>query len=846
MLNSVDFAKCIRDNLKDRRFGKKRADEIVADFEARAKAYQQQGYDSTQANIYAMKDTFQNLSDTAVEKAKRTAKMLSVQAENNARIAQALDIDLSKFGVKGAVGVEANRGFALGRAAVSLLEDDPRFSGLSYATEKENVRGEFFSIIADILDKAGKGAFGRQKGKAHLANIVREVFGENTGDVAAKDMAVSWLKLSDVTVDVMNEAGGSMRKLQRYVPNAANNVAKLTKDEAKWFATREARWDWDRMRWPDGSVIAKEDRAEVMQKVFETLSTDGMNKIDPKAFRGRGVALGNMLDQHRFVHYKDAQAWLDDLNEFGDGNPFDVMVRHVEMMAHKVAMVRMFGPNPEMTVQNIQSIVKKHASKLTQKDRAVMLDVMKNKFEPMFEVINRENPMNPDNVWAAGTVATSNILTSAQLGSAALLAIPGDFMQTIAVRALNRMDLFGGVNHYLQALVGDPAFANKISNQTGFIVDDAVISTYATTRLTGMTTVGPQWSRRVADTVMRASLMSGHTRAARQASQKEFMGYLWRSRGEKFNDLSFVEVMKRYGITEAEWDTMRTSLPVYSPKSGVEFFAPINILQTKTKDARLLYRKFQGMIFEESRKMVPEATIEGSVTLKGTTRPDTLMGIIMHSFAAYKNFPVSFWMIYGRLGLTSDSVKGRLAFYAGLGAAMTMVGALGTQMREIAKGNDPLPMNDPAFLGKAMLSGGALSIYGDFLFSGVNKFGQGPQDIVGGPLTGLLGDTTQLLFGDVASALDQVGSLDYGAGDSKTLPKLVEYMRRYTPGTNVWWARLALERQAWDRLQELADPKAYSKRRRKESNQKRNYGNESWWPQGERTPERLPQYQEKR
>lgn len=241
--------------------------------------------------------------------------------------------------------------------------------------------------------------------------------------------------------------------------------------------------------------------------------------------------------------------------------------------------------------------------------------------------------------------------------------------------------------------------------------------------------------------------------------------------------------------------------------------------------------------------MVPEATLEAAVFLKGAERPDTLRGAILHSWSMYKNFPVSFWMIYGRLGMTSQSVKGRLGFYAGLGAGMTMVGAMGTQMREIAKGNDPMPMDSPQFLGKAFLSGGALSIWGDFLFSGVNGGGATPSEIIGGPVAGLVKDTTQLALGDVFQWADTLGSLDVKEGDSKTLPKAVEYIKRYTPGSNIWWARLALERQVWDRMQELADPKAYQKRQRKAANQKNTYGNESWWPQGERAPERMPEYQ---
>lgn len=837
MLNTVDFSKCIRDNLKDRRFGKKRADEIVKDFEARSKAYQQAGRNSTDAGLLAMKDTFDNLSDVAAEKAKRTAKMLSVQAENNARISQGLSVNLKVFGGK------TSRGKALARAAISLIEDDPRFTGLSYSTTKEVYRGQLFAIMNDVLEKAGKGAFGRQKGKAHLPNIVREVLGENTGDVAAKEMAAAWLKVSDLGVDLFNQAGGSMKKLQRYLPNAGGNAAKLIKNEAQWFATRATRWDWDRMRWPDGTMIEVKDRQGVMKAVYDTLSTDGANKIDPKAFRGRGQAMGNALDKHRFVHYKDAQSWLDDLEEFGDGNPYDVMTAHVEQMAHQIAMVDTFGPNPDMTFANIEAIVKKQAAGLSGKEKAEADAILKNTFAPMFDVVSRSNPMNPNSVWGSSMIATSNILTSAQLGSAALLAIPGDFMQSVAVRALNGMDLFGGVGHYFDQLVLDPKFAQQISIQSGFVVDDAVMATYATTRFTGMATVGPQASRRVADTVMRLSLMAGHTKAARGAAQKEFMGLLHRSMNTPMDKLPFAAVMERYGISPAEWDAIRTNLKAWEPKPGVKFLRPIDILETKLGNKQELFKKFQGMIFEESRKMVPEATIEGSVMMKGTTRPDTLMGTIMHSFAMYKNFPVSFWMIYGRLGMTSENVKGRLGFYAGLGVAMTMVGAVGTQMREIAKGNDPLPMDSPAFIGKAFLSGGALSIWGDFLFAGVNQFGKGPEDVVGGPLTGLLGDTSQLILGDVFQWADTVGTLDGGEKDSQFAPKLVEYLKRYTPGSNIWWSRLALERQVWDRLQEVADPKAYRKRTRKASNQKRNFGNESWWPSGERTPERLPQYE---
>jgi hypothetical protein len=825
MLNTIDFSACIRENLKDRRFGKERADKILEDFEARAAYHASTGASPTVANLNAMRDVFENMTVKTTEAAKRNAAMLATLAANNARVEQGLRVTTSNFLMDGKRG---SQGVALARAAVSTIEDDPRFAGLSYSTNRQTARQQLFAIFGDVLDKVGKGAFGIQRGKAHLDNIIREIKGETTGDATAKEFADAWLKVSDLMVDLFNEAGGSMTKLARYVPQSMNAVKMTLAKEGKWVADHMRALDWNRTRWPDGSIIPPDQRERVLQQVYRTMTSDGANKIDPTAFRGQGRAIGNQLDNHRFLHYDGAQNWLDMHNAYGDGNVFDVFVRHMDTMAHRIALVQTYGPNPEMANKNLHALVRKYASELSPRDQADADAVMKNKFDPMFATVMRENPMDPHSTMGALVTGAGNILTSAQLGAASLLAIPGDFVQAAAVRALNGMGLFGGTHFYLKALATDRPFMDKIATQSGFIHDEAVMSTYASTRFTGVATVGPAVSRRISDTVMRLSLMSGHTRAARWATQAEFMGLLDRSRDTKFEELPFMRVMQRYGITPEDWKAF-SKVPAWEPRAGVKFLRPIDILQSGISDAQTLYRKFQGMVFEESRKMVPEATIEGATMLKDTTRPDTLVGSLLYSFAMYKNFPVSFNMIYGRLGMTSPSVKGRLGFYAGLGASMTLVGAMGIQMRELSKGREPLPMDTPAFLGKALLAGGGLSVYGDFLFQGINEFGRGPQDMVAGPVVSFAGDTAQLVLGDTFNFVNAVGGLNEKGSKTPFAAKAVEYARRYTPGSSIWWARLALEREVFDRLQELADPKAYSKRQKRAAKQKQNYGNDYWF-----------------
>lgn len=831
MLNTKDFVACIRDNLKDRHFGKERGDKIVAEFEARAEFHKSNGVDPTTSNTLAMREVFDNMSQETMERAKRTAKALQVQADDNLRIEQGVNAPVSMFLMDGKRG---SRGVALARAAVSKLEHDPRFAGANYTSTKDSVRGQLYALFGDALENVSKGAFGLQKGKAHLPNIIREIKGEKTGDAAAKDFARAWLKVQNIAADLFNAAGGSMRKLENYVPQSQNGVKLVKAGYDRWRGAHIDGLDWARMRWPDGSPIKAEDREGVLKAVFDTLTSDGANKIDPKAFRGRGRAVGNALNQHRFLHYKDAATWLAVHEEFGEGNVFEVFTSHIEDMAHRIALVETFGPNPEAAVANLEAIVKKHASNLSARDKADAEAVLKNKLRPMFETVTRANPMDPDSGLGNTIVGLSNILTSAQLGSASFLAIPGDFMQTAAVRSLNNMGLFDGVQYYMGALLADPKFARSISAQSGFIMDDVVSSTYATTRYTGLATSGPAVTRRIADATMRLSLLSGHTKAARWATQAEFMGLMDRMRTTKFEDLPFRRVMERYQITAQEWDVMRQNIGTWEPRKDTKFMRPIDILNTAVPNRQSLYRKFQGMIFDESRAMIPESTVEGATTLKNTSRPDTLAGALLHSFAMYKNFPVSFMMIYGRLGMTNPTKQGRLAFFAGLGAAMTLVGALGTQMREISKGKEPLPMNNLAFLGKAFLSGGALSIWGDFLFAGVNEYGRGPADLVGGPLVGLLGDTTQLVLGDAFAWADAVGGLGDKEFESNSLQKAVEFAKRYTPGSSIWWARLALEREVWDRLTEIADPQAYQKRQRQAKRQQETMGNGYWSAPGER------------
>jgi len=814
-----NFVNCIRMQLQDARFGKKRQEEVIDRFNGLADFYRAQG--NPDPDLTAMSQVFAELSLRQSEKDKRALFDLVKTLERRDR----MDQFAKNNAVLGPTNEDANPAYA----AMGVLAADPRSGGVAYTTLYEVNKGRLWAAMGDSLRNIRRGFMGTQKGAAHLPNVVREVFGEDTGDAIARDMAKSWVKTTDAAVDLFNSVGGSLNKLSGYHFPQRQNVAKMVQDKAGWFKFMNDAVDWSAMHHPNGAPILASERQGVLDYAYRTLTTNGVSKLDPSAFGGNGKALGNALEAHRFFVYKDANAWLEMHNRYGDGNVFDVMASYIDTMAHRTALVQMFGSNPSTGINHMRALALKAGADAGPVVLAKTEELLKNKFDPMSDYVMRRNPMASNSVGGNLVLSVANTLVSAQLGSASLLAIPGDIATALSVRMLNGMggNPFPSVGHYLKTFLAPAASDQaRIAQQSGFVFDQVVSHVYSMQRFSGTATYGPHVTQVLSESILRAAGLSGHTTAARWAAHTEFMGLMARSVDTTFDNLPFAGMMQRYGIGAQEWDAFRAI--GRHTQDGVDFLRPIDLLDTKLKNKEELFNKFQSMIAQEAAYMVPEGTIEGSVALKNVTRPDTLAGAILHSFSMYKNFPVSMMMTYGRLAMANPDRAGRLGFIAGLAASMTLMGALGLQMRELSKGRTPLPMDNMSFVGNAMLSGGALSIWGDFLFSGVNRFGGGAVDTAAGPLAQFTSDVTNLAFGGPfawASLADE--KINIGA-------RSVQFAKRYTPGTSVWWARLALERYLWDALDELADPKVYQRRNRAARKTEEAKGNSYWLAPGTR------------
>lgn len=790
------------------------------------------------------------LNEQAASATGRTAasiKQIAIKAAWRSRVAQGANVRTGFFnGVGVLIGRDVKRGSdkgsGLARAAISLISQDPRFKGLSMEEVRAGVWAKYIQMIGHRLEQIGKGAFGRQRGKVHLPNVAREAAGENTGDAVAKGLADAWLKIKLTGTNDLIAAGGKAYHRKGFsLPTPQSKARVLRATEADYVRDmNEALGDWSNMKWPDGTPMAKTDveKEALLKEAYAAIAYDAIDTIDPKAFGGHGIDARAMLQASDFWYFKSGEAWNNIHGKYSDGTVFDVIGRWVDNQAHRVAMTSTFGPNYLSVVKTIKKEVEQQAAEVarvgkTKNDRTAVTrarNIMETKFDPMFTMVTNHRAMDPESAGAATIVMTGNLLSSAVMGSVPLLAVLGDFMQSLAVRSLNKMPVTEGIGMYLKSITRSKN-AEIIAAEDGVPFEQSVLGTFAAARFTGFAQNGPAFARTLGDGNIRLSGLTIHTNNARNTMFYQIMKLMERTMKDDFDALPYKAVLERQGIDKNDWDAFRKNITPHAGAHGFPIIRPIDILNTKVANREDLYRKFFAFMNSEGHNMVPGTSTEAQVMLRGAGRADTIPGAILHSFSMFKNFAVTWTQKYGRLTLAQDTKVGRLQFLSSMIAGSVLVGAIGTQLREIANGREPLDMNTAAFWGRAFRSGGALSIWGDFLFSGINEYGRGPQDVIGGPMAGFLADVTGLVFGD---AFGFIEAMDRGeAYSSDFASRAVSFMRRNAPFGSLWYSRLAIERLVWDNLAILADPYgARTSQARRIATQRREHGNDYFLPPG--------------
>ncbi|MBR0682739.1 hypothetical protein GXW74_19765 [Roseomonas eburnea] len=687
------------------------------------------------------------------------------------------------------------------------------------------VRGILYGKIADVLDAYRAKNLGLTRDTIGLQRFIRDLYGEASGDPVAANAARAWSEAAEYARQRFNAAGGNIprkeawRLPQHFDTETVKRMGRAGFEDWMHRAVEDGRlriWDYEA-----NAPVDPIRRAEIISQAFERIDTNGLSDLTPG--QAGSAKLANSRSDRRAFEWTTADAWLEANRTFGGGDAgiFDLLVNHIDGMARDIAMLEILGPNPNATARVLIDSARK----------AGVSDNEAWYLENAWNVVNG-TALSPVAGWKASFFGGVRAwLSSAQLGSAVLSSV-SDFQTMRQTAAWNGLGSNGIMGEYFRLLNPANAADRKLAVRAGLIADGWAHRARAAQR-TMFEEIGQTLPARISDFVMRISGMNAHTQAAKWAFGMEFLGRLADDAGHTFDalDPALRRTMERYGLTAAEWNLIRTK-GLHS-EDGVDLIFPENMMRDGDRAAERAATRLLEMIDAERGFAVLEpGAAEKALTLQGT-RAGTWSGEFWRATTQYKSFPITMMTRHLYRGFNAGGATAAGLYLARLAVGLTAFGAFAMQMKEIAKGRDPRDMTDWRFWGAAFFQGGGAGIVGDFLNSSLNRADTSfYMTAIGGPTAGLADDLARLTMANI-SATTEGKDANWGRDAAR-------FVRRNTPGTSLWYMRLALDRLMWDQLQAILDPDAARSWRRTEQRARQETRQEFWWRPGEAGPERGP------
>ena len=302
--------------------------------------------------------------------------------------------------------------------------------------------------------------------------------------------------------------------------------------------------------------------------------------------------------------------------------------------------------------------------------------------------------------------------------------------------------------------------------------------------------------------------------------------------GKAFKELpdSFRNSLKRYNISPEDWNKIRST--GMDSWDGEAYFAIDNMMartDLNVGEASKLVAKVKRMIDTETdyAVLMPDDRMRAIVT--GGQQKGSIAGELFRSAFMYKTFPMLIISNHLYRAAAQGALSSKLSYLAHLSIGTTIFGGMALQLKDVTKGRELRDMSTPEFWGAAYAQGGGAGIFGDFFFADVNRFGHSMIETLAGPLAMTAQDTFSLGLGNVQ---------EFASGEKMNLgADISNFARRHTPGASLWYTRAVFERTVLDTLQNLIDPKAAGKFKRKIKSRKTQYDQGFWWNPGELLPE---------
>jgi len=630
----------------------------------------------------------------------------------------------------------------------------------------------------------------------------------------AKRLAEQWKEASDKLRVLRNKAGGAVGELEDWVIPQTHNKVLIRKIGVEgWKAFIKPLLDVDRVEAQQGKSID-----EILESAYRSI-------VSVEKDQGFSATLAKRHEESRVLHFKDGDSILKYNEEFGNSDIFSVMDNHIRSQSQEIAHLQLYGANPDYTQGVIKEIMDKEAMELGVGSGAQIAKI---------ETLNKlsSGQLDGDNVvgfadkmLASGFGAFRAIGSASMLGSAMISALADP--ANVLIWGAYRRRLFTSfkiLGKGFHAIVKD-AFAigstseNVLAASKLGLISEFASASLANTRFAGE--AGATGAQKAAEVVIRSSGLGSWTNTFRAVAGLEINSMIYKDFNKKYDQLDFKDLLEEYGITEVDWDIIRSSTPkeLKSVNFDSNFIDMEDIFKLNTE----VGYKFSEMISNEVDGIIVNPVNRTRRYITGGKKKGTWGGEVQPTLMMFKSFPITLTLVHAARmkGMTKG---GKTAYAATFLTTSTAFGALALWAHDIVTGKTP---RDPEgregrFIMEAVAKGGGLGIFGDIVTSvdGESAYGKKFSTTLAGPIGGAIDD----VVGIVNEAIKEAAGDRRASAGSELLHKL----KNWTPGQNLWWARRTVTEEVVRQLEMDHDPKfrqrqAAKRRRMRDKNQEELY-----------------------
>lgn len=689
----------------------------------------------------------------------------------------------------------------------------------------ENVQARLFRLFNTALEEYRSKFPGLRPDLAGPRNMVRELFGVDTGDQVAKAAAAGWERAAAYSVTRAKAAGKLFEDNEDWRLPQFWESSRVRDRQAEFMADM-------RQAVHSGALVVFDKETMTPIRIGDAQQLEALETVLHRAYTdivAEGERPGVFSALVRTFQFQEgragAEAWLNLMAKYGGGQDVMAMLTgQLGKMSRDIGSIETLGPKPNATMRMMVELMQEEEREMggAGVGRSLRLESSQ-AVERAWRVISGKADQVKSDAIAGFFGGLRSLATATNLGGAVVSAVPGDTV-TMALAAhangLAVTRVLAGTAREIAGGVDARAQAARLN-----VVAHAVMDAGIAGRRFDDQVAGPELLRNMAQFVIRAQGLQRWTESAKRAFTMEFLGTIADQGrvGWSGLDANFRGFLEKHRFTREEWNTLRSAAPL--EVEGARFF---DLDAAEAVDARLA-RRLMDAVLQERRMAViePNSRVRGLTT--GALERGTWTGELTRSTMMFKSFPITVAMMHILPAFThgaSAGVRARAAAYVLLS---TTAGAAAIWAKDILAGREPRPPDNFSFWGAAFAQGGGGGIYGDFLYSATARTGTQPLAVLGGPLATQGEQLLRLVHQGYRQAFDP-DQASLGVQFART-------MKTFAPGSSLWYARLALDRAVFDQISLLVDPDGGRRTfRRMESRIKREMGSSYWWRPGQLTP----------